>query len=312
MSRRNLRSAEEKRLVGAKEFSDLVLPTVWDVMRQYYFEHARLLSTSGENPPSSTVAKSTAEKVLKIWQKASLPVLSLQRVVTKICAKINECRDLEKLRKRHSPFQRAKEEAFKNAAQSTLFDICTCKRPDPQEECKCEKSRKVPVQEIKFLLDQRNNRKMVIGGVDVGTTSRLRKRQSREERQSNPGVRRRARSDSGLRVRNKRLRKEASSSEENAKSSSNDTGTGTDSDFEPQQSKSGQNRLSLRKTDSVAYRTGVSRRHVAMIASAALEDAGVVTSGNTECVVDKSKVARGMRSLQKTLQEEECGKKLLL
>ena len=120
MSKRNLRSVEEKRLVGAKEFSDLVLPTVWDVMRQY-FEHARLLSTSGENPPSSTVAKLTAEKVLKIWQKASLPVLNLQRVVTKICAKINECRDLEKLRKRHSPFQRAKEEAFKNAAQSTCL-----------------------------------------------------------------------------------------------------------------------------------------------------------------------------------------------
>ena len=45
------------------------------------------------------------------------------------------------------------------------FDISSCKYQSI-ESCTCEKSRKVPVTEREFLIDQRGERLMVLAGVD--------------------------------------------------------------------------------------------------------------------------------------------------
>ncbi|KAL3284438.1 hypothetical protein HHI36_018597, partial [Cryptolaemus montrouzieri] len=48
--------------------------------------------------------------------------------------------------------------------------------------------------------------------------------------------------------------------------------------------------------------SGVSRRHVALIASAALEDAGIISLEEKEKVIDKSKVTRAMGELKKNFK----------
>ncbi|GBM11730.1 hypothetical protein AVEN_75675-1 [Araneus ventricosus] len=55
-------------------------------------------------------------------------------------------------------------------------------------------------------------------------------------------------------------------------------------------------RISLSHTASAAFRTGVSERDVALVASAVLQDAGLVTEDNN-IVVDKNKIRREKKKL---------------
>ncbi|GBN96601.1 hypothetical protein AVEN_221606-1 [Araneus ventricosus] len=63
-------------------------------------------------------------------------------------------------------------------------------------------------------------------------------------------------------------------------------------------------RISLSHTASAAFRTGVSERDGALIASAVLQDAGLVTE-DKNLVVDKNKIRREKKKLGGKIQEEE-------
>ncbi|GBM00546.1 hypothetical protein AVEN_77356-1 [Araneus ventricosus] len=63
-------------------------------------------------------------------------------------------------------------------------------------------------------------------------------------------------------------------------------------------------RISLSHTASSAFRTGVSERDVALIASAALQDARLVTE-DKNLVVDKNKIRREKKKQGKKIQGEE-------
>ena len=60
-----------------------------------------------------------------------------------------------------------------------MFDIATCKCSG---ECNCPKYRKVPAAECAFLADQRSERKMMIGNIDLKETCRLQKRETRKRK----------------------------------------------------------------------------------------------------------------------------------
>ena len=86
---------------------------------------------------------------------------------------------------------------------------------------------------------------------------------------------------------------------------------GSDSDYVAVPSTS-QNRITSTSTAIVAERTGTSDRSVAMIASAVLEDVGLIAHGSNSNVIDMSKVRRsrsGSRKKLKTAQDKnksEC------
>ena len=63
----------------------------------------------------------------------------------------------------------AKVPSFREQARRTLFDIAACKRLQ-FSSCSCEKSKKVLVPEPQFLHDQRTDRYMMIGRVDIPTS----------------------------------------------------------------------------------------------------------------------------------------------
>ena len=82
---------------------------------------------------------------------------------------------------------RGKETKFQNklkelarTAQATLFDVSACKCSD-FNECSCEKSRKVPIKERNFLIDQQGSRMLFIGEVDKKETERLSENFNRKE-----------------------------------------------------------------------------------------------------------------------------------
>lgn len=59
-----------------------------------------------------------------------------------------------------------------------LLDIAAC-RCKTFTDCTCSKKNKVPTLEHAFLKDQRNERKMHIGSIDVVTTRKAKKRLNR-------------------------------------------------------------------------------------------------------------------------------------
>ena len=60
---------------------------------------------------------------------------------------------------------------FKKSSKTTLFDISACKCSEfRKRSCLCE--RRVPIMQQQFLLDQKSERKMKIGSVDVETTNK--------------------------------------------------------------------------------------------------------------------------------------------
>ena len=84
--------------------------------------------------------------------------------------------------------------------------------------------------------------------------------------------------------------------------------SGSDPDFQPipLSSKLERNFLSLPSLALVADRTHVSDRSVAMIASATLKDAGVITQTDDEKVIDRSKVRRKRSKMRKTVHASEA------
>ena len=60
-----------------------------------------------------------------------------------------------------------------------MFDIAACKCKD-LSTCTCEKICKVPINERVFLVDQRNERKMMIGNVDITTTKQKERKLKRK------------------------------------------------------------------------------------------------------------------------------------
>ncbi|PZC80570.1 hypothetical protein B5X24_HaOG214388 [Helicoverpa armigera] len=63
----------------------------------------------------------------------------------------------------------------------SFFDICSCKCK-VISDCNCPKECRIPKKEVDFLLDQRTTRKMMIGGVDVATTAKIRKNKKEKKK----------------------------------------------------------------------------------------------------------------------------------
>ncbi|ESO06068.1 hypothetical protein HELRODRAFT_160198 [Helobdella robusta] len=65
-----------------------------------------------------------------------------------------------------------------------LFDICSCKCKI-LGQCSCVREVKIPKEEHEFLIDQRGERKMRIGGIDRNRTKNLQKKLARKSASTN-------------------------------------------------------------------------------------------------------------------------------
>ena len=113
-------------------------------------------------------------KVEDVWRKSSLPTVSHTRVIQLLKAYHLKWKNLIKSLKRLSADQ--KNDFIQH--RRVLFDICSCKCKQIQLCC-CPREKKVPKEEQKFLLDQRQERKMRIGGIDRILSTKLQKKVTR-------------------------------------------------------------------------------------------------------------------------------------
>ena len=277
-----------------------VLPTYSDVMK-FYLQTADTLTKKQKMHQSSftDVADIVIIDVINSWSKASVPTVSHKRAVQLLKVYHTKFTYLLKPYKsrKDSDSYIGRIDTFRCEADH-LFDICSCKCPDTYK-CTCDKSRKVPTKEIPFLLDQRGERKMTIGGEDVTETKRLRKQQKRKAAESE-----------SLIVRTKEMTNVADImiDDDDNDDDGDDPGdisfTLPPSPKTPKTQKKTQMRVKLPAVAMAYDRHGLSDRAAASITTAVLHDFGIVTADDSSKVIDRSKVRRS-RETTRNLQQFE-------
>lgn len=167
------RKATNCPIFGApEEMSENQLPTYKQVMKCYNLIRYRLKLeyNSKKEPTINEISETVAKKIEDLWQKASIPIVSHNRVLQLVKAYHAKCKNLIKSLKRLS--EEKKQEFYKSSEK--LFDLSSCKCKN-FELCSCFKDQKVPKEEQAFLIDQRTDRKMIMTNIDLLTTKRKRK-----------------------------------------------------------------------------------------------------------------------------------------
>jgi hypothetical protein len=162
-----------------------VLPTYADVMKAYINTRQQLTTKNNKYPSFAEVSKKVCGDVELVWEKASLPTVTCGRVIETLRPyneKYKKILKQYKARKDNNNYKKHLEQFREDADK--LFNISKCKCVDFVMNCKCEKADKVPLNEKKFLEDQRGARKMIIGNIDLVETSKLHKKISRKESES--------------------------------------------------------------------------------------------------------------------------------
>lgn len=289
-----------------KMMSKIILPTYEDVMKHYLFVRHELKPTASTKEPTvSQISEVVAHVIEGLWIKSSIPVISHRRTLQMIRSYHDNYQKLMKNIKRNNT---VKIMSFRDAAKGKLFDICACKCAF-DASCNCDKTRRVPSAERAFLQDQRTLRLMCISSVDQLSSKKLALKLHRRAREHH---RTRKLSSSVIGTSsNNDIEPELDIYQDDSNSvifddaSIVNDSSQTSSDTPAAQSKIDCNlRIVVNKyEDSVSRRRlpalaracdryGISDRSAAAIASAVLEDFGVVTASDSSKVIDPSKIRR--------------------
>lgn len=176
-------------------------------------------------------------------------------------------------------------------------------------DCNCVRGSRVPKEEASFLIDQRTDRKMMIGGVDVIATVKNKKKQERKEKSlsrnrevnyfNEPCCSRSLTDDFSIESSSS-----CASSIVLSSSPYHDSEQVKQKGSPPQKKK----RLNLPSLALACDRTGVSDRAAAIIASSVLKDVGIISPNDPSRVIDRSKLRRERTKVRLTLQETDCNK----
>ncbi|CAH0381343.1 unnamed protein product [Bemisia tabaci] len=256
------RSSDKCRIYGfPAKFSKNMLPTYAEVMRCYLKvrDSIKVNENNPMDPAFRKVANKVVKKLKKVWVKASLPIIGDDR----ICVMLKKCVEERKSLLKHVDRKSAKVEELKAQSAKKLFDICTCKCPS-FKNCKCPSSKKVNVREQDFLTDQRTCRKMVISGKDAIVSKKLQKKEKRKlEREKSR--------------RQKDTREYEANLDLSFESASSQRGTDPESDFEVKSRYQKKPKLDLKLLALTCDRTGVSDDKGALLGTASLKGAGLLT-----------------------------------
>ena len=280
------------------EMNKRQLPTYNNVIKDYL--HTRDLLTAQRNNKWQSVAEISelvSTKVEKIWQKASLPILSHTRIVQMIKSYHSKYASLIKnyKRKMNDPRYKGNIQDFVNSSHA-LFDVCTCKCQDISK-CTCEKNRKVPKNEEKFLLDQRSERLLVIGRVDKAETKHLQKKIRRRLTRAQQEIPQP--STSAFNIHDQ----QGEDTGEVEEQDSSDEPWTMPSNMKPKRASQNQMR-SLEQTSVTCDRFQVSDRAGAAIATSVLSDLGFVSSEDRSRIIDKGKLRRERQKQRTALQHK--------
>ena len=268
-----------------------MLPLEFEVFNQF-----KKLKEEDINCENKVIAENIAVQLIDLWKnKGNLPTEGLYSVQMKVEVLYKRGRNILKIprERREKMFDREEEEGIKRGRKNTikletfekLFDICTCKHMS-REDCDCPASKKVHEREFPFIIDQRTERKMVISGVDEPVTKAWENTRKKKESAEKFVEKEWSRQEF---VREEIERKKGQFDE--AEIDENKT---IDEEFIPpsylETKETDQNRIDIPKFVAELDRYHVSDGAGAAIATALMEDIGLVGDENNKLVFDKYKI----------------------
>jgi hypothetical protein len=151
---RHLRKPPDCPIFGVVKRMKLdVLPTIEDLVGDYQWirldwEHP------DKQPTVSEITSVLVRKVKEIWTRASVPIVSIERITRLVQSHHDQYLKLIRYpaRKRNASYEK-KVAKFRENAKRTLFDISSCKCSNP-DACKCPKEKKIPQEEKQSVKDQ--------------------------------------------------------------------------------------------------------------------------------------------------------------
>jgi len=273
------------------------LPTYGDILKCILWCKVQKKNENGKDPSVKQIVKIITDKVIEIYERASIPIVSKVRVNELIFAYHLKYKKVIKNYKSNLESQITKLDAFKDRFD-VLFDFCSCKCKNFRI-CACLREKKITKTEKNFLMDQRNDRKMFIGGLDPARTSKTQELQEinrwNKTREELNNILDLSATVSGSGV-----------------SSSQSSSTEIDDSDEFLPPKTSMKRIMaasksmsvMKKAKSLPCfaeacdRVGVSDRGAALLSSSLLEDIGLVAAENEESVIDRNKVRRERNSMR--------------
>ena len=289
--------------------NNYILPTNGDVLR--YWKHLITAETKpGIIPKRHDLMMKISNEVSEIWSSASIPAISPFAIERKLGRLIDKYRSLLKSRKINQSRQKFinKQSEFDNEL-SQIFDIALCNCIN-LTACTCTKEKKVPSMEHKFLIDQRGKRQMMISSVDSKVTTRnLKKYLKCSEAARKVAKERKAKQN------REQCNVVTSYVADDLEPDNIDIEDSTDPNFEPdpndvtKNTSCSYNTNSLPNLASVCDRTGVSSRKAAILASAVLENLGVINPSMDSNIIDKNKLNRE-RSKSRSKKIENAAKRI--
>uniref|UniRef100_A0A6P7F767 Uncharacterized protein LOC114325406 n=1 Tax=Diabrotica virgifera virgifera TaxID=50390 RepID=A0A6P7F767_DIAVI len=257
----------------------------------------------------SEASEIVAQKVEGIWKSASIPIVSHQRIVSLIKEYQKKRKDLLKpyLKRKDVASYKSKLDVFKKDSLR-LFDIAACKCEN-FNSCSCLKQNKVPIKERPFLQDQRSCRQMMIASVDFEAVRQQQKREMRSKcdkgnniiDDAKPSTSSYNRQVDGMELEvepvfNNIDEYEVSQPEEKKEQSA------VISDEQTILQPTKRNTRNLSELAKTLDRYAVSDRAGAAIASAVLQDYGIVNNEDTQNIIDRHKVRRARQQNRVDLQ----------
>ncbi|CAG4960187.1 unnamed protein product [Parnassius apollo] len=139
-------------------------------MKYYVLVSVARCAEKGRQDLVQATCDIVATEIENIWKRASLPIVQHKTIVSKIRSYHDKHRALLKSYQKSKDNENYKQklQKFKKDCE-VLFDIASCKCKS-LSTCSCEKTRKIPKQDHEFLLDQRGERRMMIGSLDKKAT----------------------------------------------------------------------------------------------------------------------------------------------
>lgn len=254
------------------QLKDNVLPSYADIIRYFLYIRKTNINMSIIN-----IAAIIGKEVLLVWQKASLPVLSQRRINKMIVDYHFKYKNiLKSINSTHKSLDfNAIVNSFKTDAINSLFDICSCKCFN-FTTCTCPKEQKVPKLEQIFLMDQRLERRMIIGTIDIAVSTKLSNKIKRT-------------------ASNVNLSQPSTSNTVSRSFPSKNTGTANVKQSTPQM------RMNLNNVALISDRFGISDRGAAALSSAVLKDFSLVSDSDRSKIIDRSKIRRERSKLRNHL-----------
>lgn len=158
------------------EFPLNQLPTKVDVIKNILFHK---IDDGDIIVANKQLIKKTVERIKIAWSKTDIQTVadtSIERCALKIFDRYLKLKQIKHHKCYESQFN-----AFQ-MEMTSLFDISRCKCED---KCVCSYVDKIPKKEKQFLIDQRNERRMFLGSIDVDATCQAESREKRKHNSKN-------------------------------------------------------------------------------------------------------------------------------